>query len=70
MDNCEDVILDYLRHIEAKVDNLQEDMREVGNCLTGIEAELAYLVRDWRGVLSARVELQTRLGHMEKQIDG
>ena len=70
MDDCEDVILDHLRHIEAKVDGLQEDIRELGNRLTGIEAELAHLIRDRSGVLQARVELQTRLDHMENQIDG
>jgi hypothetical protein len=62
VENVENLILEYLRRLDTKVDALADDLRETRSVLSGVVQILAS-----QDAHMLRVE--TRLGRIEKRLD-
>ncbi|HEY1247199.1 MAG TPA: hypothetical protein VGF29_20450 [Hyphomicrobiaceae bacterium] len=62
VENVENLMLEYLRRLDKKVDALADDLREVRSVLSGVVQILAS-----QDAHMLRVEM--RLGNIEKRLD-
>jgi len=69
VDEPDSIVLAYLRRMDAKLDNLVEDMRDVKRRITSLEAQVANLHGDFAGQSSRMDRLEVRMERMEQRLD-
>jgi predicted nuclease with TOPRIM domain len=68
-DEPDSLVLVYLRRMEAKLDRLGEDVRELKQPLTGLEAGQARLRQDVADIYGAYAGLQGRFDRMDSRLE-
>ena len=68
-DDPENLILDYLRRLDAKVDRLGEVMAEIKTRMTSLEISVAKLHSDFAGQSLRMDRIEARLDRIEKRFD-
>jgi len=68
-DDPENIVLVYLRRMDAKLDSLSDDMRDVRGRLVALELELARSARDRADGMEARAHLQARVDRLRDDVD-
>lgn len=68
-DNIENLILEHLRAIRADIGGIKEDVREIKQRLTSLEAAVAGLRRDNANLYSDVIDQQTRYDRLTERVE-
>lgn len=67
-DEPENIVLVYLRRMDANIQELRGDMRDIKTRLVLIEGELGRLVRDRGEDMESRAHLQARVDRLTERL--
>ena len=68
-DNVENLILEHLRAIHADIGGIKEDVREIKQRLTSLEAAVAGLRRDNANLYSDVIDQQARYDRLAERVE-
>ena len=69
MENVENIILEHLRHMRQKIDQVADDMREVKHCLATVEATQGTILQHTGHLASSIAQQQVSFDRMSERIE-